>query len=557
MRYQDWDVLLFPEGSHVPLKEFKTTCYAVQSSGNAEYSSSAYAGVHTVTPLLTTFVPGIPMNHSFTISVHAWVPALHPEVNKGDQLHKRYKWQVRVLINGLCVSTQKIPAVVTWPQVINNGSPGHAYPMPLRFPPFARATGQQREWDPAADVGRVKVELSAGYDMYDAGDWLFHKLATTACFSFYPAPMDHLEKVGIAWPSKQMFDNPLHIASPATPRSMLQDYGKPSDYHRRSVSHGSIGMSLSPSMALPHPPPPTPAYAHPLYQSFSQDAHSNYDLSSRSTSAHSNLGLSGAAESLSTGLKDSYTVGRTPQVEKNRISSEQMSRLIQALGPDQKQQLTQSLTSSQAMPPPPLPLHAINAKNSRTDRRASFGQPEKYELTEGKVTDYGNGHRGVCRSSDVSMHADCTHYPACMFENDMGQILHSSPIMLATVIKGKKEGSSPNPPRDFMSTILTPTSPKAAQTPSADHMSVTESSPANSTGRKHSRYALRDLPIDNGSPEKNVNQSGKKSTSRKVSRTSMSSDASIASRKAKGRSNVMGMHVNTDEDKENVMIVDA
>ncbi|KAK6437626.1 hypothetical protein LTR95_006173 [Oleoguttula sp. CCFEE 5521] len=549
MRYQDWDVLLFPEGSHVPLKEFKTTCYAVQSSSNADYGNPSHGRDRTLTPLLTTFVPSIPMNHSFTISVHAWVPALHPDMSQGDQLHKRYKWQVRVLINGLCVSTQKIPAVVTWPQVISNTI--------SRFQEESVSTGQQREWDPAADVGRVKVELSAGYDIYDGGDWLFQKLATIACFSFYAAPMDHLEKVGIAWPSKLMFENPLHVASPATPRSMLQVYSKPSDYHRRSVSHGNIGLSSFPSLALPHPPPPTPVYAHQLYQSFPQDAHSNYDLSSRSTSAYTNFDLSGAVESLSTGLTDSYTAGATPQVEKNRISSEQMSRIIQALGPDQKQQLTQSLASSQAMPPPPLPLHAITAEHNRTDRRASFRQPEKYELTEDKATDYGNGRRGLCRSSDVSMHADCTHYPTCMFENDMGQMLHSSPIVPATVIKGKKEGSSPNPPRDFMSTILTPTSPKPAQTPSAEHMSVTESSPANSTGRKHGRYALRDLPIDNGSTETNVNNSSKKSTSRKVSRTSMSSDASTASRKAKGRGNVVGMHVDADEDKENVMIVDA
>lgn len=30
MRYQDWDILLYPKGCEVPFKEFKTTCYAVQ-----------------------------------------------------------------------------------------------------------------------------------------------------------------------------------------------------------------------------------------------------------------------------------------------------------------------------------------------------------------------------------------------------------------------------------------------------------------------------------------------------------------------------------------------
>ena len=30
MRYLNWDVLLFPAGSKVPMQEFKTGCYAVQ-----------------------------------------------------------------------------------------------------------------------------------------------------------------------------------------------------------------------------------------------------------------------------------------------------------------------------------------------------------------------------------------------------------------------------------------------------------------------------------------------------------------------------------------------
>jgi hypothetical protein len=28
MRYDDWDVILFPKDSHIPIQEFKTACYA-------------------------------------------------------------------------------------------------------------------------------------------------------------------------------------------------------------------------------------------------------------------------------------------------------------------------------------------------------------------------------------------------------------------------------------------------------------------------------------------------------------------------------------------------
>jgi hypothetical protein len=33
MRYEDWDVLLFPAGSKVPLKEFKTSCHVITDHG--------------------------------------------------------------------------------------------------------------------------------------------------------------------------------------------------------------------------------------------------------------------------------------------------------------------------------------------------------------------------------------------------------------------------------------------------------------------------------------------------------------------------------------------
>lgn len=39
MRYQDWDILLYPKDCEVPFKEFKTTCYAVQEDGSGAATS--------------------------------------------------------------------------------------------------------------------------------------------------------------------------------------------------------------------------------------------------------------------------------------------------------------------------------------------------------------------------------------------------------------------------------------------------------------------------------------------------------------------------------------
>jgi hypothetical protein len=35
MRYQDWDILLFPEGSKVPIQEFKTQCHVTRDLGQS------------------------------------------------------------------------------------------------------------------------------------------------------------------------------------------------------------------------------------------------------------------------------------------------------------------------------------------------------------------------------------------------------------------------------------------------------------------------------------------------------------------------------------------
>lgn len=35
MRYEDWDVLLFPQGNKVPMREFKVGCHVVPDTGKS------------------------------------------------------------------------------------------------------------------------------------------------------------------------------------------------------------------------------------------------------------------------------------------------------------------------------------------------------------------------------------------------------------------------------------------------------------------------------------------------------------------------------------------
>jgi hypothetical protein len=42
MRYENWDILLFPDGSKVPVQEFKTQCFVTKDSGSFSLLLSVY-----------------------------------------------------------------------------------------------------------------------------------------------------------------------------------------------------------------------------------------------------------------------------------------------------------------------------------------------------------------------------------------------------------------------------------------------------------------------------------------------------------------------------------
>jgi hypothetical protein len=48
MRYDDWDVILFPKDSHVPIQEFKTACYS--SSDKSKQSTHYPLDIGTFLP---------------------------------------------------------------------------------------------------------------------------------------------------------------------------------------------------------------------------------------------------------------------------------------------------------------------------------------------------------------------------------------------------------------------------------------------------------------------------------------------------------------------------
>lgn len=113
MRYLDWDVLLFPsgeEGANVPVKEFQTACYVEQQD-------------NTITPLLTCFVPTLPRDSPFQISVHSWTKTAPMMAVEPRSVRPTELWQAKVVIDGNCVTTENFAIDASWPQIISEKRP--------------------------------------------------------------------------------------------------------------------------------------------------------------------------------------------------------------------------------------------------------------------------------------------------------------------------------------------------------------------------------------------------------------------------------------------------
>jgi hypothetical protein len=54
MRYQNWDVLVFPDQSKIPLQEFKTACQVIQDQGTQPTAH----GHHILTASRNPFLAG-------------------------------------------------------------------------------------------------------------------------------------------------------------------------------------------------------------------------------------------------------------------------------------------------------------------------------------------------------------------------------------------------------------------------------------------------------------------------------------------------------------------
>ena len=180
-----------------------------------------------------------------------------------------------------------------------------------------------------------------------------------------------------------------------------------------------------------------------------QDLNSNYDGSSRSTSAYSTF-TDSAAPLLNKGqMVRAYPSNHADAARKDphfniRLPSDQLQMIINAIQPPVQDQNQPTADPAATMPPPPLPAHAMSKVAPLNDQgTVSFGQTSRTPL--GPDVFSFIDRRAESRYSDISMHAGCTSFPTCTSEDADGEIFHNgnTPGAPATVVRGRKEGSSP------------------------------------------------------------------------------------------------------------------
>lgn len=117
MRYEDWDVLLFPRDCGIPFREFGVTCEVVQDTGKKMLPDAwlvtsklvlpEFAHIHGISglPTVNCFVPSLAPGAPFQISIHSWNTPTISQFTKSYSKHVNdVKFETRLFIDGRLVA---------------------------------------------------------------------------------------------------------------------------------------------------------------------------------------------------------------------------------------------------------------------------------------------------------------------------------------------------------------------------------------------------------------------------------------------------------------------
>ncbi|KPM43143.1 hypothetical protein AK830_g3426 [Neonectria ditissima] len=254
MRYEDWDILIFPRGCEVPMKEFKVACHVVH---DAEFSQTHGSfGL----PTLYCFVPSLVAGTPFQISIHSWsTPAISQFTKSYTEFPGNVKFEARLFVDGHLVAYGLSSYSATFPshadsspsgpRLLIGRANGHMSSLtasnsdlePLRFPVFQQELLHQNHWSPADDLGRIKLVISEGFPR-DSLTLPIERVKNIVAFSFQHAPLEVLENASIAWPNPSMWRRAPYTASMPVP-TFIADDTKSHAHSPRRRNNGLRGLT--------------------------------------------------------------------------------------------------------------------------------------------------------------------------------------------------------------------------------------------------------------------------------------------------------------------------
>lgn len=265
MRYQNWDVLIFPlvGDSKTPLQEFGTACTVNQDPDVVPFQNpSAHPAYFTVVraplPTVSCFIPSILPGSPFRVSLHSWSTAVvsRETVARAPQ-ESMVGFEAKVLLDGVCVAGTSLSQDPPWPQMIDtcSHSDKDGNHDQLRFPSFHTEVLTQTWANPAQNMGRIKIVIAEGIN-HGPGISAFERTKNLVSFSFQHAPLHILENCGIAWPNQGLyFQAARQFHNVSSPHTQAAD----PDTHahsprRRNASMVSARAKLSPAIgSVPSP----------------------------------------------------------------------------------------------------------------------------------------------------------------------------------------------------------------------------------------------------------------------------------------------------------------
>jgi len=150
MRYENWDVIVFPRDSHIPIQEFKTTCYVSQDECMPPCFSLSILAADFLQlldglqlPTLTCYIASLPPSVPFRVSVHLWSLRAKPSavLESRRKPNQRVVYTIQVSVDGvrvLCVVSKLICISFECPNWTRHDFfEANAWPQMLGMPSYA------------------------------------------------------------------------------------------------------------------------------------------------------------------------------------------------------------------------------------------------------------------------------------------------------------------------------------------------------------------------------------------------------------------------------------